>query len=363
MMKIPDPTEVIRADIRAMTAYPVQHAAGMVKLDAMENPYRLPQWLRDEVAKVVEQAELNRYPDPDAPGLKKSLRQVMAVPDCAELILGNGSDEIIAMLINAVAGPDTVVMAIAPTFVMFKVSAIIARAKYIGVSVSEDFSLDADRVINAMAEHRPAILFIAYPNNPTGNLFDEKAIERIVSAAPGLVVIDEAYHVFARRSFMSRLAEFPNMIVMRTLSKLGLAGLRLGYAAARPQWIREIDKVRGPYNVGVLTQLVAEKILAHHHVLEEQGSEIVAERDRLASALRSMRGITVFPSEANFILLRVPDAQKIYAGLKERPVLVRSLHGAHPWLENCVRFTVGTHEENQLLLEAFGQSLKALDIS
>ncbi|OFZ97117.1 MAG: histidinol-phosphate transaminase [Betaproteobacteria bacterium RIFCSPLOWO2_02_FULL_62_17] len=355
-----DPAQVIRADIRAMVAYPVQHATGMIKLDAMENPYRLPQWLREEIASVIQCAEINRYPDPDAPQLKNSLREIMKVPDCCELILGNGSDEIIAMLINAVAGPDTVIMAIAPTFVMFKVSAVIARAKYVGVSVEEDFSLSADKVIAAMREHRPAILFIAYPNNPTGNLFDEQVIRRIIEHAPGLVVIDEAYHVFAKRSFMARLPEFPNMVVMRTLSKLGLAGLRLGYAAARPEWIREIDKVRGPYNVGVLTQRVTERILAHHQVLEDQAREIVVERDRLENALHSMRGITAFPSSANFILLRVPDAYKVHMGLKDRGVLVRSLHGAHPLLEHCVRFTVGTREENDLLLNAFGEILATL---
>ena len=355
-----DPTQVIRADIRAMTAYPVQHASGMVKLDAMENPHRLPQWLRDEVASVIQGAEINRYPDPDAPGLKKRLREVMKVPDCCDLILGNGSDEIISMLVNAVAGPDTVIMAIVPTFVMFKVSAVIARAKYVGVSVEEDFSLSADQVIASMKVHRPAMLFIAYPNNPTGNLFDEHVIQRIIEHAPGMVVIDEAYHVFAGRSFMARLPEFPNVVVMRTLSKLGLAGLRLGYAAARPEWIREIDKVRGPYNVGVLTQLVTEKILVHHQVLEEQAREIVVERGRLEIALHSMHGIKAFPSSANFILLRVPDAQKVHAGLRERGVLVRSLHGAHPLLEHCVRFTVGTRHENDLLLDAFGKTLAAL---
>ena len=355
-----DKTQVIRADIRAMTAYPVQHAAGMVKLDAMENPYRLPQWLRDEIAGVIQGAEINRYPDPDAPELKKSLRDVMKVPDCCELILGNGSDEIISMLVNAVAGPDTVIMAIAPTFVMFQVSAVIARAKYIGISVEDDFSLNANKVIAAMKEHRPAIVFIAYPNNPTGNLFDEIVIERIIENAPGIVVIDEAYHVFAGRSFMPRLPEFPNVVVMRTLSKLGLAGLRIGYAAARPELIREFEKVRGPYNVGILTQQITEKILVHHQVLEEQAREIVAERGRLEKVLHSISDVRAFPSSANFILLRVPDAPRVHAGLRARGVLVRNLHGAHPLLDHCVRFTVGTPQENDLLLDAFAKTLSAI---
>ena len=354
------PSQVIRADIRAMSAYPVQHAEGLVKLDAMENPHHLPSWLCDEVAGVIRGAEINRYPDPEAPALKKRLREVMSVPDDCELILGNGSDEIIAMMINSVAGPEAVIMSISPTFVMFKMSAVIARAGYVGVPLNADFSLDADRVIAAMSEHRPAILFIAYPNNPTGNLFDEAALHRVIESAPGLVVIDEAYNVFARQSFMPKLPDYPNVVVMRTLSKLGLAGLRLGYAAAKPEWIREFDKVRGPYNVGVLTQLIAEKILGHHHVLEEQAGEIVGEREKMARALQGMPGVVAYPSVANFILLRVADAQAVHAGLISRGVLVRNLHGSHALLDRCVRFTVGTRAENQILMNAFAQTLESL---
>jgi len=354
------PSQVIRADIRAMSAYPVQHAEGLVKLDAMENPHHLPPWLCDEVAGVIRGAEINRYPDPEAPALKKRLREVMSVPDDCELILGNGSDEIIAMMINSVAGPEAVIMSISPTFVMFKMSAVIARASYVGVPLHADFSLDADRVIAAMSEHRPAILFIAYPNNPTGNLFDEAALHRVIESAPGLVVIDEAYNVFAHQSFMPKLPDYPNVVVMRTLSKLGLAGLRLGYAAAKPEWIREFDKVRGPYNVGVLTQLIAEKILGHHHVLEEQAGEIVDEREKMARALQGMPGVVAYPSVANFILLRVADAQAVHAGLINRGVLVRNLHGSHALLDRCVRFTVGTRAENQILMNAFAQTLESL---
>ncbi|MFM9970515.1 MAG: histidinol-phosphate transaminase [Burkholderiales bacterium] len=355
------PDQVIRPDIRAISAYPVQHAEGFVKLDAMENPHGLPEWLRHEIAASIHGAEINRYPDPNAPGLKKRLRDVMAVPEECELILGNGSDEIIAMMINAVSGPDTVIMSIAPTFAMFKMSSIIARAKYVGVPLEADFSLNVERVLAAMAEHRPAILFIAYPNNPSGNLFDEKSLLTLIEQAPGLVVIDEAYNVFAEKSFLPLLPQYPNMVVMRTLSKLGLAGLRLGYAAARPDWIREFDKVRGPYNVGVLTQLIAEKILGHHRVLQDQAREIIAERETMLRILQGMPGVESFPSEANFILLRVADADAVHTGLMERGVLVRNLHGSHPLLDQCVRFTIGTKVENTTLIEAFSQTLSSID--
>jgi histidinol-phosphate aminotransferase len=353
------PESVIREDIRAISAYPVQHAEGMVKLDAMENPYGLPQWLREEIARAVLDADLNRYPDPEAPALKSQLRRLMGIPVGAEIILGNGSDEIIAMVINAVASPGSVVMAESPSFAMYKMSSIIAKAKYVGVPVAPDFSLDAARMVEAMREHNPAAVFISYPNNPSGKLFDEGAIEQVIRHAPGLVVIDEAYQTFAKRSFMARLAEFPNLMVMRTVSKLGLAGLRLGYAAARPEWIREIDKVRGPYNVGVLTQRVAGKILEHLGVLEEQAAQIVGERARLFRELGALPGVQPFPSEANFILARVRDAAQVYEGLRGHGVLIRSLHGAHPLLEQCVRFTVGTPAENDAALAALRATLEA----
>ena len=351
---------VIRADIQAMTAYPVEDAQGMVKLDAMENPYTLPLELRRELARLIEGAPINRYPDPQARALKDRLRQVMGIPSECELILGNGSDEIIAILINAVAGAQATVMTPSPGFAMFKMSTIIARANFVGVPLETDFSLNAEKMLAEIRQHQPSIIFLAYPNNPTGNLFDLATIERILENAPGLVVIDEAYQVFAGKTCLPLLSRYPNLVVMRTLSKLGLAGLRLGYAAARPDWIREFDKVRGPYNVGVLTQLLAERILASHGVLEDQAAQIVAERERLFGLLRGMPRVTPFPSAANFILLRVPDANKVFEGLRDHGILVRNLHGATPLLDQCVRFTVGTRAENDQLMDAFSKVMSRL---
>ncbi|HEY6720066.1 MAG TPA: histidinol-phosphate transaminase, partial [Burkholderiales bacterium] len=332
------PDKVIRDEIRAITAYHVQPAEGLVKLDAMENPYRLSEALRRAVADAVADAEFNRYPDPTAPALVKRLREVMAIGPEYGVLLGNGSDEIIHIIIQSVARPGAVVLAPRPSFFMFSLYAQLAGLDYVGVPVNPDFTLDAGAFLQAMAKHRPAVVFIAYPNNPTGNLFSDEAIEAIVTAAPGLVVIDEAYHAFARKTFMTRLARFPNLVVMRTLSKLGLAGIRLGYAAARPEWIREFDKVRPPYNVNVLTQIVAERALAHYGELEAQARDIVAERERLAAELRKLSRVTVFPSAANFILLRVPGAASIFEGMKRRGVLIKSMHGSVPvLLDQCVR--------------------------
>ncbi|MGH8698639.1 MAG: pyridoxal phosphate-dependent aminotransferase, partial [Burkholderiales bacterium] len=200
-------------------------------------------------------------------------------------------------------------------------------------------------------------VFLAYPNNPTGNLFPEDDVERIIEAAPGLVVLDEAYHVFAGKTFMTELGRFPNLMVMRTVSKLGLAGVRLGYAAARPEWIRELDKVRSPYNVSVLAQFVTERLLAHIGVLHGQAERIKAEREAMFARLRDLRGVEAFPSDANFVLVRVPDADAVDAQLKARKILVRNFHGSHPLLANCLRVTVGTPGENELALAALAESV------
>jgi histidinol-phosphate aminotransferase len=351
------PEDVIRDEIRALKAYPVQPSAGMVKLDAMENPYRLPPELRARLARLVEEAALNRYPDPEARELKSRLRAALAVPDGIELLLGNGSDELIQMLIMAVAKPGAVVLGVEPSFVMFRMIAAFAGARYVGVDLREDFSLDIEPLLAAVERHRPAVVFIAYPNNPTGNLFDAAMVARVAGAAPGLVVIDEAYHAFADESFLPRAGRHPNMVVMRTLSKLGLAGIRLGVLAGAGRWITELDKLRLPYNVNTLTQVVAREVLQHDGVLTEQAGAIKLERSRMLQALQGVSGATAYPSDANFILFRISQAERVFEGLKRRGVLIKSLHGSHRLLANCLRVTVGTPDENAAFLSALTQAL------
>lgn len=351
------PRDLVREEVLALTAYHVGEAAGMVKLDAMENPYMLPQELRREIAELVAGAAINRYPNPQAPELKARLRQSMAIPDACDILLGNGSDEIIHIMIQALARPGAVVLAPEPTFVMYRAYALVNRMRYVGVALAPEFTLDCARLLAAIDEHQPALIFISYPNNPSGNLFSEADVLRVLQAAPGLVVLDEAYHAFAQKSFMQRLPQHANLVVLRTLSKSGMAGLRLGYAAGSPDWLREFDKVRSPYNVNALTQLVAERLLAHAGVLEEQAAAIRSERGRLAAEFARTSGVAAFPSDANFLLARVPDARKVFAGMKERGVLIKLLHGSHPLLAQCVRITVGTAEENTQCLAALRASL------
>src|SRR5262245_54992945 len=351
------PEQVIREEIRALSAYHVPESEGMIKLDAMENPYRLPESLRADIARRVEQAALNRYPDAAARRLKAQLRLALGVPDGMELVLGNGSDELIQMLVLATAGPGTVVLGVEPSFAMFRLITTVARARYIGVDLREDYSLDAERTLAAIERHRPALVFLAFPNNPTGNLFDEGHVTRMIEAAPGIVVLDEAYHAFAGRTFMDVTARHPNLLVMRTVSKLGLAGIRLGALVGSNAWLKELDKVRLPYNINTLTQIVACEVLQHGAVLTEQAAAIKLERGRLLHELGRVPGVTAFLSDANFILFRTSKAERVFDGLKKRGVLIKSLHGSHRLLENCLRVTVGTPDENTAFLTALTQTV------
>jgi histidinol-phosphate aminotransferase len=348
------PEKLVRPEILAIKAYHVAEAEGMVKLDAMENPYPLPPALRRELAEVLSKVELNRYPEPSGRELRALIARKMAVPAGMELLLGNGSDDLIQIVTQALARPGAVMMYPAPTFVMYSMNATFCGMKPVAVPLREDFSFDADAFIERMKAQKPALVFIAYPNNPTGVLYPEEDVARVIRAAEGLVVIDEAYHVFARKSFMPRLAEFPNLVVVRTVSKLGLAGIRLGYMAGRPEWIRELNKVRQAYNVSVLTQAAALFVLERLEVLEEQAARIREERTALGRTLSMLPNVTVFPSEANFFLVRVPDPEGVFEALRGQGVLVRNLH---PGLPGCLRVTVGTPDENRILLTALREAL------
>jgi histidinol-phosphate aminotransferase len=279
----------------------------------------------------------------------------MGVPPGMELLLGNGSDDLIQIVSLALSRPGAVVMYPSPTFVMYAMNAVFTGMRAVPVPLREDYTFDAQAFIERMQLEKPALVFLAYPNNPTGVLYPEADVARVISACPGVVVVDEAYHVFAGKSFMPRLAEFPNLVVVRTVSKLGLAGIRLGYMAGRPEWIREFNKVRQAYNVNALTQAAGLFILERLDVLEEQAARIRADRAALGAALAALPGTRVFPSAANFFLVRVADADRTYEALKRQGVLVRNLH---PGVEKCLRINVGTPDENRILLAALREALR-----
>lgn len=352
------PENLIREDILKLSAYHVAGAAGMVKLDAMENPYRLPEVARIELARALVEAPINRYPDPAAPELKAMLRQVMKIPAGAALMLGNGSDELIQIITHALGRPGASILAPEPTFAMYRMNAQIAHIRFEGAALNADFTLDTPRLLARIDALKPALIWLAYPNNPTGNCYPDADVEAILRAAPGLVVLDEAYNIFAGRTFLHRLDEFPNLIVMRTVSKIGLAGIRLGYAAADPRWIEQFDKVRPPYNVSVLTQVAGEVALRYAEEFDSQAERIKAERTRMIERLTAIPGVQTFPTEANFVLVRVPDAPKLDAHLRQSRILIRNFHGGHPLLNHCLRVTVGTPEENERLLAALAAGLR-----
>jgi histidinol-phosphate aminotransferase len=349
--------ELVRPEILSLKAYHVADAAGMVKLDAMENPYRLPEPLARELAERLARVAINRYPDPASPALRARLAKAMRIPAGYELVLGNGSDDLIQIVTFTLARPGAVMLTPEPTFVVYRMNANLSGMRFVGVPLRADLDLDLEATLAAVREHRPALVFLAYPNNPTGVLYDEAQVAEIVRAAPGLVVLDEAYHVYARRSFLPRLAEFPNLVVMRTVSKMSLAGIRLGYLVARPEWAEQFNKVRQVYNVNVLTQAAAEFALEHLDVLEDQAARVLAERAGVGAALEALPGVTVFPSAANFFLVRVPDADRTYEALRRQGVLVRNFNGSHPMLAQCLRVTVGTPEENRILMKALREAL------
>jgi histidinol-phosphate aminotransferase len=353
----------IRADVRAIGGYHVADASGFIKLDAMENPYELPEALRTELADRLANAVLNRYPVPTYATLKEKLRATQGVPEGFDVSLGNGSDELISIVAIATArqgqGERAVVLAPVPAFVMYPRSAQFAGMDYIGVPLKADFTLDMPAMLAAIAEHKPAVVFIAYPNNPTGNLYDADDIVTIIEALgdTGIAVLDEAYEPFARTSFMERLPRHDNLVVMRTLSKLGLAGIRLGYMSAHPKLLEQFEKVRPPYNVNVLTQVAAEFALDHIEVLNEQAARINAERSQMVTALAALPGVEVFPSAANFLLLRVPNADQAVAAMLNEKVLIKNLSKMHPLLANCIRVTVSTPHENSVFLNILTASL------
>ena len=351
---------LIRPEIRALSAYHVQPAEGFLKLDAMENPWPLTPALQQRLGERLARAAYNRYPDANPQALKTLISKVFAVPEGAELLLGNGSDELIQILAQALARPGAALLSVEPAFVMFRVLANACGLEYIGVPLQEDFSVDLLAMLAVIRARQPALIFLAIPNNPTGNAFAPEAIQAILKEATGIVVIDEAYFPFRDGSYLSFLPNFPNMLVMRTVSKLGLAGIRLGFLAGAPELLGELEKLRLPYNISVATQVIAQTVLEEGHALNDQTQQLRQERVRVFTALRDIQGVHPFESEANFILLRVLDAQGVFDALKRHGILIKNLSNAHALLRGCLRVTVGTPEQNDRFLDALKASVLAV---
>lgn len=343
---------LIRSDVQGLHAYAIQPSAGLVKLDAMENPHRLPARLQAELGQRLGALPLNRYPGERIHDLRKALASHAGMPEGFDIMLGNGSDELISLIALACDVPGAAILAPVPGFVMYAMSARLQGLKFTGVALTEDFELDEAAMLEAIARDQPSVIYLAYPNNPTANLWDDAVIDRIIEAAPGIVVLDEAYQPFSSRSYIDRIGRYGHVLLMRTLSKFGLAGVRIGYMLGPQALIAEIDKVRPPYNISVLNCEAALFALEHADVFAAQAKDLREQRATLQRALGELPGVKAWPSDANMILARVPDAQKTFEGLKSRGVLVKNVSTMHPLLANCLRLTVGTAGENAQMLAA-----------
>ena len=350
-----DIANFIRDDIKSMSAYRIADLPeGFIKLDAMESPYhpfaRFPE-LSNEWLRLIAQAQIHLYPNPAASGLQETLRKAFDIPESAAIALGNGSDELIQFMTLLVAQSGATMLAVEPSFVMYRHNAELYGMNYVGVPLNEDFTLDLPAVLSAIEKHQPALIFIAYPNNPTGVCFRREEVEAIIRAAQGIVVVDEAYGAFSRDSFLPQAGSVENLVVMRTISKIGFAGLRIGYAAGSPAVMDELAKILPPYNMNQLSLATAKFALQHHDVIQTTIDILKTERERVFNELSAIGRLKAFPSEANFITVRVPDADALFNTLKENRILIKKLHGTHPLLAQCVRITIGSPEQNDAVLD------------
>ncbi|KPN74925.1 histidinol-phosphate transaminase [Neisseria sp. 74A18] len=346
--------DFIRPDIQSLTAYQVADLPeGFIKLDAMESPYHPfadNPALLDEWAELIKKAPVHLYPNPATSGLQEALRKAFDIPQQAKIALGNGSDELIQLLTMLVAKAGASVLAPEPGFVMYKHNAALYGMNYVGVPLNEDFTLDLAAVLQAIERHNPALVFVAYPNNPTGVCFKREEVEQIIAAAKGIVVVDEAYGAFSGDSFLPQAGSIENLVVMRTISKIGFAGLRIGYASGCAAVIDELAKIVPPYNMNQLSLATAKFALHHAEQIRNTTAKLKEERERVFAALSEIGRLKAFSSDANFITVRVPDADMLYETLKRQKILIKKLHGVHPLLEQCVRITVGAPHQNDAVL-------------
>jgi len=341
--------EWLRSDIQNIKAYHVPNSRNMIKLDAMESPFLVPQDLMKPYLTYLSEAVLNRYPNPSAEEVQQTLRSLMDIPNELGVLLGNGSDELIQLMALACETGDTV-LSFEPSFVMYEMIAKFTRLNYKGVLLDGNYEINLDVTLNEIIRTQPKLIFIAYPNNPTGNTFDRESIHAIIKESEALIVVDEAYYAYSEDSFLNEVSNYPNLVLLRTISKVGFAGLRLGLLIGSQDTIRELDKLRLPYNINSLTQASANFLLKEKEQIVANADIIIDERQRLFDELSIMTSVKVFPSQANFLLIKVDDAKSLFEFLKANGILVKSF-AMHPQLSNCIRLTVGDPSENNEFLE------------
>lgn len=345
----------VRPEIRALSAYSVPHLSTTVKLDGNESPFAIPTDVRGKVERALGSVDINRYPDPGAEKLREKISKTSGFP-LGGILLGNGSDELIGMLITTFSGGTGRILYPVPTFSMYGISGLALGAELVEAELDDDFDIDMESTVGAIEEKDPDLIFLASPNNPTGNMFSVEKIREIIGLSRGIVVVDEAYSDFSGHTFLPLIREHGNLIILRTLSKVGFAGIRLGILYGREALVREIDKVRCPYNINSMTQAVAGVVLENHEFVNENIQLIVRERGRVYKALSGFPGVHPYRTDANFVLFKIGDADSVFEALLHRGILIRNFNSPGR-LENCMRVTIGTPRENDRFLEALGKIL------
>ena len=340
----------VKKEVKELKPYHIENTPCRIKLDAMENPYPLSEALMKKVVEGIKGIKINRYPDPLASRLKDIISLHVKTP-VDNIIIGNGSDELIQLILTAFGGHGDRVLLPIPTFSMYGIIAMSLSLMPEGVSLGKNWALPLDKFLSNMERIKPKVIFISYPNNPTGNSFDKESILKVLEKTTGIVVIDEAYYDFSRKTFLPYLKECKNLIILRTLSKIGMAGLRVGYLMADKEICQELNKVRLPYNSNALSQEISSIILENRTEIQKQIGAIISERDKLMEGLKEIEGIEPYPSETNFILFKIDrDSKEVFDRLSDNGILVRNF-GNDDYLKNCLRVTIGTSEENDEFLD------------
>ncbi len=338
----------LRKEVYNLEPYKVLDSEGFIKLDAMEFPYDVSIRLKQKYLSQIEKIALNRYPDITAKTLNKTIKMLFNISDNNDILFGNGSDELIQLLCLSCNTNDTI-MGFSPSFVMYDLIAKFTQLQYQPIALDNNYQINLECSLKLIAKHKPKIIFIAYPNNPTGNLFNKQDIIKIITSANSLVVIDEAYYVYASDNFLLALDKYPNLIIIRTLSKLGLAGIRLGFLLANKNITKQLNKLRLPYNINSLTQVSAEFFLINSLQNRAQIKQIIASREDMIIDINKINGLIAFKSEANFILFKAQNGNKLFSYLLKNKVLIKNLSN-HKCLNNHLRVSIGTTYENKIFI-------------
>jgi len=350
------PSDVIKPEVRALSAYTLKHVKAEVKLDQNENPYELPQELKEEVVRRVLARPWGRYPEFVPASTTRALAKFTGWTEDG-ILIGNGSNELIMAGLSVILGTGKKAVIPQPTFTLYKLLSSVFQSNAVSVPLKTDFTFDVDALTEASRD--AAVTVICSPNNPTGTLLETDALKRILKVTNGLVFLDEAYHEFSGQTALKILPAFPNLIVLRTFSKaMSMAGLRFGYLMAHPEVAKEIHKAKLPYNVNIFTLTAAELVLERSGLLRDAIQTLVSERQRLITEVRKRPGVEAFDSCANFFLMRTPrDARELFEALYAQGVLVRDV-SSYPMLERVLRVSAGTPEENDRFLSALDKSLE-----